>query len=57
MVLTERSVGKQLLVMLNNKPLTTWRGVGRFPEGRFDISFNDQTELKKTEGDLKKLIR
>jgi hypothetical protein len=57
MALTQRSVGKQLLVMLGGKPLTAWKGVGRFPEGRFEIPFYDQADLKKTEDDLKKLIR
>ena len=55
--LTERSAGKQMLVMLGGRPLTSWHGVGRFPEGRFDISFQNGADLKKTEDDLKKLIR
>jgi hypothetical protein len=57
LALTERTVGKRLLVMLGDKPLAGWEGNSRFPEAQFEIPFHDPAELKKTEDDLKKLIR
>jgi hypothetical protein len=57
MALTKRSVGRQLVVMLGGKTLTAWKQVATSPEGRFEISFQDQGDLNKTEADLKKLIR
>jgi preprotein translocase subunit SecD len=55
--LTERSIGKQLLVMLGEKPLTAPRVMAPIEGGCFLIQFHDQANLKKTEDDLKKLIR
>jgi preprotein translocase subunit SecD len=59
--LTQRVVGKRLLVMLGDKPLTA--PVVRTPiEGgtmmiEFGSEFGGQAEAKKVEDDLKKLIR
>jgi hypothetical protein len=55
--LTKRSVGKQMLIMLDGRALTSWHGVGRFPEARFEIPFKNQADLKKTEDELKRLVR
>lgn len=54
--LTGRSVGKQMLVMLGDKPLTSWETVAQFPEGRIEIPFQNQADLKTTEDELKKLV-
>ena len=56
MALTGRSVGKQMLVMLGDKPLTSWETVARFPYGRIEIQFQNQADLKATESELKKLV-
>jgi preprotein translocase subunit SecD len=59
--LTERAVGKRLLVMLGEKPLTA--PVVRTPIEagtmviEFGREFGGQAEAKKVEDDLKKLIR
>ena len=55
--LTENATGKQMLVMLDGRPLTSWHGVGRFPEARFDIAFHNHADLKKTEDELNRLVR
>jgi hypothetical protein len=54
--LTHKSVGKTMLVMLGNKPLTSWETKAQFPEGRIDISFQNEADLKRTEDELKKLV-
>lgn len=54
--LTGRSVGKEMLVMLGDKPLSSWETKAKFPEGRIDIQFQNQADLKTTEYELKKLV-
>ncbi len=55
--LTERTVGKRLLVMLGDKPLTAPIVRSPIEGGRMMIEFGGQAEAKKVENDLKKLIR
>jgi|ERR1035437_1657946 hypothetical protein len=59
-VLTERAVGKRLLVMLGAKPLTAPRIMTPIETGsvmiEFGREFGGQAEADKVERDLKKLI-
>lgn len=53
--LTERSVGKRLLVMLGDKPLTAPRVVCAIEGGSFVIDFRERADLKMAERALKHL--
>ncbi len=55
--LTERSIGRRLLVALGDKPLTA--PVVRMPieSGSLAIQFRNEEELKKTETGFKRLVR
>jgi preprotein translocase subunit SecD len=55
--LTRQAVGKRVLVMLDEKPLTA--PTVKFPieSGAFLIEFRDESDLKKTGDVLKRLIR
>lgn len=55
--LTEKAIGKRLLVMLDEKPLTAPKVMAPIESGGFLIEFRDESNLKKTEDALKKLIR
>ena len=55
--LTEKAIGKRLLVMLDEKPLTAPKVMAPIESGGFLIEFRDENDLKKTEDALKKLIR
>jgi hypothetical protein len=59
--LTERGVGKRLLVMIGEKPLTAPRIMTPIDTGsmviEFGREFGGQTEADKIERDLKKLIK
>jgi hypothetical protein len=54
--LTEKAVGKRLLVTLGDKPLTAPRVVAPIETDRFSIDFTTESELTKTQDELKKLI-
>ena len=54
--LTEKAVGKRLLVTLGDKPLTAPTVVAPIETDRFSIDFATESELKKTQDELKKLI-
>lgn len=55
--LTEKSLNKRLLIMLDDKPLSAPKVVVPIEGGGFVIGFFDQATLNKTEDGLKRLIR
>ena len=54
--LTEKAIGKRLLVVLGDMPLTAPKVDAPIETDRFSIVFKTESELKKTEDELKKLI-
>lgn len=54
--LTEKALGKRLLVVLGNKPLTAPKVVAPIETDRFSIMFATESELKEAQDELKKLI-
>jgi len=54
--LTEKALGKRLLVALGDRPLTAPRVVAPIETDRFSIDFVNESELKKTQDELKKLV-
>ena len=54
---TEKAIGKRLLVMLDEKPLNAPKVMAPIESVGFLIEFRDESDLKKTEDALKKLIR
>lgn len=54
--LTEKALGKRLLVTFGDKPLTAPRVVAPIETDRFSIYFATEGELKKTQDELKRLI-
>jgi hypothetical protein len=54
--LTEKALGKRLLVTLADRPLTAPKVVASIDTDRFSIDFVNDLELKKTHDELKKLI-
>ena len=57
MALTERSIGKRLLIVLGDKPLTAPKIMMPIESDSFLIGFRNEEDLKRTEADLKKLVR
>jgi preprotein translocase subunit SecD len=55
--LTERALGKRLLIMLGEKPLTAPKVLFPIEAPAFGIDFVSQAEMKRTEDDLKKLVQ
>jgi hypothetical protein len=55
--LTEKALGKQLLVSLGDKPLPAPKVVAANEIDGFSVDFGTESELIKTQGELKKLIR
>jgi preprotein translocase subunit SecD len=55
--LTGQAIGKRLLVMVDDKPLTAPKIMQPIEGGNFLIEFRNEADLKKTEDELKKLIR
>ena len=55
--LTERSIGKRLLIMLGDKPLSAPEVMAPIENGRFLIEFRDPAALNKPRDALKRLIR
>jgi hypothetical protein len=58
-MLTERAAGQRLLVMLGEKPLALKRVADLIENPAFPVATNsaNEPELRKTEDDLKKLLR
>lgn len=54
--LTEKAVGKRLLVSLGDTPLTAPRVMGKIESDSFSIDLNDEVELKKVHEQIKKLV-
>ena len=54
--LTQKAVGKRLLVALGDRPLTAPKVAVPIETDRFSIVFANESELRKTQDDLKKLI-
>jgi len=54
--LTEKALGKRLLVALGDRPLTAPKVVAPIETDRFSIDFVNESELKKTQDELKRLV-
>ncbi|HEU5069416.1 MAG TPA: hypothetical protein VFV96_03275 [Verrucomicrobiae bacterium] len=54
--LTEKSIGKRLLVVVGDKPASAPKIMAPIEGGCLLIQFLDQADLKRAENDLKKLI-
>ena len=57
MALSQQAPGKRLLVMLGDRRLSAPIVRAPIESGSFVIEFRSQTELKRTEDDLKKLVQ
>ena len=55
--LTQEIIGKRLLVMQGEIPLTAPNVRGPIPGGRFTLSLHDEAQMKRMEAELKKLIQ